>query len=160
MLVAKSGLSARAYGRTQTNNPPSSGSNTSPGTNQNCVSVNQTQSPRTRPFLDPLVVMPVARTVRSLNPTPTEDPNTAAGEVRAAPFQEPLIDSSHILVVPRTLYNFNQRQFTGRQTNDQARRSKPSGASTTALPRAVLDRPIRPSTDTRSLPATPIRCPR
>lgn len=47
MLVAKSGLSARAYGQTQTNNPPSSGSNNSPGTNQNCVPGNQTQSPRT-----------------------------------------------------------------------------------------------------------------
>src|SRR5579864_6494165 len=46
LLVAKSGLSARAYGQTQTNNPPSSGSNTSPGTNQNCVPGNQTQSPR------------------------------------------------------------------------------------------------------------------
>ena len=120
MLVAKSGLSARAYGQTQTNNPPSSGSNTSPGTNQNCVPGNQTQSPRTRPFLDPLVVMPVAQTVRSLNPTPTEDPNTAAGEVRAAPFQAPLIDSSRFPVVPRTLYNFNQRQFTVRQTSDRA----------------------------------------
>ena len=119
MLVAKSGLSARAYGQTQTNNPPSSGSNTSPGTNQNCVPGNQTQSPRTRPFLDPLVVMPVAQTVRSLHPTPTEDPNTAAGEVRAAPFQAPLIDSSRFPVVPRTLYNFNQRQFSVRQTSDR-----------------------------------------
>jgi FtsP/CotA-like multicopper oxidase with cupredoxin domain len=58
--------------------------------------------------------------VRSLNPTPTEDPNTAAGEVRAAPFQAPLIDSNRFPVVPRTLYNFNQRQFTVRQTSDQA----------------------------------------
>ena len=30
MLVAKSGLSARAYGQTQTNNPPSSGTNDDP----------------------------------------------------------------------------------------------------------------------------------
>jgi len=120
MLVAKSGLSARAYGQTQTNNPPSSGSNTSPGTNQNCVPGNQTQSPRTRPFIDPLVVMPVAQTARSLHPTPTEDPNTAAGEVRAAPFQAPLIDSSRFPVVPRRLYNFNQRQFSVRQTSDRA----------------------------------------
>src|SRR6202167_4804645 len=58
MLVAKSGLSARAYGQqVQTNNPPSSGgNNTSPGTNQNCVPGNQTQSPVTKPFIDPLVI--------------------------------------------------------------------------------------------------------
>jgi hypothetical protein len=49
MLVAKNGLSARAYGQTQTKNPPSSGSNTSPGTNQNCVPGKQTQSPVTKP---------------------------------------------------------------------------------------------------------------
>jgi hypothetical protein len=42
MLVAKSGLSARAYGQVQTNNPASSGSNNSPGTNQ-------TVYPATRP---------------------------------------------------------------------------------------------------------------
>jgi FtsP/CotA-like multicopper oxidase with cupredoxin domain len=120
MLVAKKGLSARAYGQTQTNNPPSSGSNTSPGTNQNCVPGNQTQSPVTRPFLDPLVVMPLAKTVRSLSPTPTENPNTAAGEVRAAAFQAPNINSSLFPVVPSILYNFNQRQFTVSQTSDPA----------------------------------------
>ncbi len=120
MLVAKNGLSARAYGQTQTNNPPSSGSNTSPGTNQNCVPGNQTQSPVTRPFLDPLVVMPLAKTVSSLSPTPTENPNTAAGEVRAAPFQAPLINASAFPVVPSVLYNFNQRQFTVNQTSDPA----------------------------------------
>jgi hypothetical protein len=47
MLVAKSGLSARAQSVT-TNNPASSGQNTSPGTNQNCVPGNQTASPQTR----------------------------------------------------------------------------------------------------------------
>src|SRR6516225_6171088 len=60
MLVAKSGLSARAQatpgtgqsgGSTVTNNPPSSGKNTSPGTNQNCVPGNQTASPVTQPFV-------------------------------------------------------------------------------------------------------------
>src|SRR5580693_35692 len=76
MLVAKSGLSARAaYGQVQTNNPPSSGNNTSPGTNQNCVPGNQTQSPRTRPFIDPLVIMPITQRVASLTPTPTLNPN-------------------------------------------------------------------------------------
>src|SRR5207245_11656431 len=45
MLIAKSGLSAQV----QTNKPPSSGSNTSPGTNQNCVPGNQMASPPTQP---------------------------------------------------------------------------------------------------------------
>ena len=97
MLVAKSGLSARAYGQaTQTNNPPSSGSNASPGTNQNCVPGNQTASPQTKPFIDPLPIMPLARTVTALTPTPTENPNTGAGEVRAAPHQAPLIDPNAV----------------------------------------------------------------
>lgn len=117
MLVAKSGLSARAQGVT-TNNPPSSGQNTSPGTNQNCVPGNQTASPQTRAFVVPLTVMPVARRVSSLNPAPTEDPNTAAGEVRAAPFQAPQIDNVRFPVVPSVLYNVNQRQFTTSQHPD------------------------------------------
>src|SRR5437899_6245213 len=120
MLVAKSGLSARAYGQTQTNTPPSSETNTSPGTNQNCVPGNQTQSPKTKPFIDPLPIMPLAQKVASLSPTPTENPNTGAGEVRAAPFQAPLIDPNRFPVVPATLYNVHQRQFTARQTSDPA----------------------------------------
>src|SRR5215469_601941 len=62
MLVAKSGLSARAQS-TITNQPPSSGSNTSLGTNQNCVPGNQTASPPTRPFVVPLPIIPIAQTV-------------------------------------------------------------------------------------------------
>src|SRR3984885_9261454 len=119
MLVAKSGLSARAQntqtvsGQTvQTQNPPSSGANTSPGTNQNCVPGNQTASPPTTPFTVPLTVMPIAKKVSSLSPTPTLNPNTAAGEVRAAGFQAPQISVSRFPVVPLVLYNFNQRQFT------------------------------------------------
>jgi FtsP/CotA-like multicopper oxidase with cupredoxin domain len=118
MLVAKSGLSARAYGQTQTNNPPSSGQNTSPGTNQNCVPGNQTASPFTRAFVQALPIMPIAHTVRSLSPTPTENPNTRAGEVRAAPFQAPQIDSNRFPVVPGTLYQVNQRQFTTSHSPD------------------------------------------
>jgi len=114
MLVAKSGLSARA--QTQTNQPPSSGgNNTSPGTNQNCVPGNQTASPRTRAFVSPLPIMPLARTVAALSPTPTENPNTAAGEVRAAPFQAPQIDATRFPVVPATLYKFTQKQFSTSQ---------------------------------------------
>jgi FtsP/CotA-like multicopper oxidase with cupredoxin domain len=113
MLVAKSGLSARAQTTVQTNQPPSSGgNNTSPGTNQNCVPGNQTASPPTRAFIQPLNIMPVARTVRSLTPAPTENPNVGAGEVRAAAFQAPQIDATRFPVVPGTLYQMNQRQFT------------------------------------------------
>ena len=120
MLVAKSGLSARAWGQVDPSitSKQSSGLNNNTGTNQNCVPGNQTQSPVTRPFIDPLVVMPLARRVGALSPTPTLNPNTAAGEVRAAAFQAPLINAQRFPVVPGTLYNFNQRQFTTRQTSD------------------------------------------
>ncbi|HXH41781.1 MAG TPA: multicopper oxidase domain-containing protein [Thermoanaerobaculia bacterium] len=113
MLITQGGLSARAQ-----TNPPSSGSNTSPGTNQLCLPGNQAASPPTRAFVDPLVVMPLARTVSHLTPAPTENPNTGAGEVRAAPFQAPQIDPVRFPVVPGTLYQFNQRQFTARQSPD------------------------------------------
>src|SRR5262249_39178997 len=56
MLVAKSGLSARAQSTT-TNQPASSGKNTSPGTNQNCVPGNQTASPFTQAFVSPLPII-------------------------------------------------------------------------------------------------------
>jgi FtsP/CotA-like multicopper oxidase with cupredoxin domain len=123
MLVAKSGLSARAQvspqsptpgtpgSNVKTNNPPSAGNNTSPGTNQNCVPGNQTASPQTKPFIQPLPIMPVAKPVSSLSPAPTLNPNVAAGEVRAAAFQAPQINSSAFPVVPGTLYQMNQRQF-------------------------------------------------
>jgi FtsP/CotA-like multicopper oxidase with cupredoxin domain len=121
MLVAKSGLSARAQTTVQTNQPPSGADpNRSPGTNQNCVPGNQTQSPRTKPFIDPLPIMPVARKVSALNPAPMENPNVGAGEVRAAPFQAPQIDPNRFPVVPGILYNIHQRQFTARQTSDPA----------------------------------------
>jgi FtsP/CotA-like multicopper oxidase with cupredoxin domain len=117
MLVAKSGLSARAQGLGQVS-PASNGQNTSAGTQQNCIPGNQTQSPVTTPFLDPLVVMPLTQRVSSLTPTPTLFPNVGAGEVRAAAFQAPQISLSRFPVVPSVLYNINQRQFTVRQTSD------------------------------------------
>jgi hypothetical protein len=158
MLVAKSGLSARAYGQTQTNNPPSSGTNTSPGTNQNCVPGNQTQSPQTKPFIDPLVVMPLARPVRSLTPAPTEQPNVAAGEIRSGAFQAPLIDSKRFPVVPRTLTtSLRGSSRLGRRVIQRCRH-RPSGDLMTAPVRAAPGRPIWPSTGTRSLLATTMRC--
>src|SRR5215472_13706060 len=96
MLVAKSGLSARAQTATpnvggsgssiKTNQPPSSGTTTSPGTNQNCAPSNQAASPKLSAFVNPLPPTHIAQTVTSLTPAPTENPNTGAGEVRAAPF--------------------------------------------------------------------------
>jgi FtsP/CotA-like multicopper oxidase with cupredoxin domain len=117
MLVAKSGLSARAQvtngnGITNTNQGPSGAGTTSPGTNQNCVLGNQQGSPKTTPFTTELPIIPVAKTVSSLSPAPTENPNTSAGEVRAAPFQAPQIDANRFPVVPKVLYQFNQRQFS------------------------------------------------
>src|SRR5690349_16057519 len=59
MLVAKSGLSARAaYGQSVNG-----------GTNQMCLPNNQPASPATRSFVEPLPVMPLARTVHTLTPT-------------------------------------------------------------------------------------------
>jgi len=120
LLIAKHGLSSRAYAQSvTTNNPPSGGgTNLSPGTNQNCVPGNQTASPPTRPFVVPLTVMPLARQVQALTPTPTLNPNLGAGEVRAAAFQAPGIDPNRFPVVPKTLYKFNQRQFTTSQHPD------------------------------------------
>src|SRR5260370_39288501 len=97
MLVAKSGLSSRAYGQTVNG-----------GTNQMCLPNNQPASPPTTPFIEPLPIMPIAQTVPSLTPTPTENPNTAAGEVRAAAHQAPLIHPVRFPVVPRTLYQMTQ----------------------------------------------------
>jgi FtsP/CotA-like multicopper oxidase with cupredoxin domain len=132
MLVAKSGLSARAQlvqsatptgNQTQTNNPPSDGTNTSPGTNQNCVPGNQTASPNTRPFVSPLPIIPVAATVplSSYNPQPTNAPNTSSGtdgsEVRAFAHQGPtnypnlFPNANHL----SRYYKFHQVQFTTNQ---------------------------------------------
>jgi len=102
MLVAKAGLSARAaYGQSING-----------GTNQLCLPNLQPASPPTRAFVEPLPIMPIARTVQSLTPTPTENPNTAAGEVRAAPFQAPQIDPNRFPVVPRTLYQMQQHAIS------------------------------------------------
>src|SRR5215467_4496268 len=73
MLVAKSGLSARASAYSQ----QSTG-----GSNNLCIPSQQAASPPTRSFIEPLPIMPTAHTVPSLNPAPTEAPNTAAGESR------------------------------------------------------------------------------
>jgi FtsP/CotA-like multicopper oxidase with cupredoxin domain len=76
---------------------------------------NQTASPKLQPFITPLPPTHITQTVTSLTPPPQENPNTAAGEVRAAPFQAPQIDATRFPVVPRTLYQVTQRQFTTSQ---------------------------------------------
>jgi FtsP/CotA-like multicopper oxidase with cupredoxin domain len=107
MLIAKGGLSSRAYGQTVNG-----------GTNQLCLPNNQPASPPTRAFIEPLTVMPTAVRVSSLSPTPTLAPNTGAGEVRAAPFQAPQIDPNRFPVVPARLYQFKQRAISAHQSPD------------------------------------------
>jgi FtsP/CotA-like multicopper oxidase with cupredoxin domain len=98
MLVAMSGLSARAFGQ-QT------------GSNQLCLPGNQAASPPTKPFVQPLPIMPVASTVpvSSLSPAPTINPNTAAGEVRAAAHQAPLLNPQMFPFPPPRVYHFTQQ---------------------------------------------------
>lgn len=136
MLVATSGLSARAQsgspqgapgaGGTKTNNPASSGSNTSPGTNQNCVPGNQMASPTTTPFKDPLPIMAVAATtaLSTFSPQPTNAPNPNSGtdgsEVRAFAHQGPtnypsLFPNANAGSPALTYYKFHQVQFTTKQ---------------------------------------------
>jgi FtsP/CotA-like multicopper oxidase with cupredoxin domain len=108
MLVAKAGLSARAaYGQTVNG-----------GTNQLCLPNMQPASPPTRAFVEPLPIMPIANTVPKLTPTPTLAPNTAAGEVRAAPFQAPGIDPVRFPVVPGTLYQMRQHAISAIHSPD------------------------------------------
>ena len=107
MLIAKSGLSSRAYGQ-------------SSGSNQNCLPGNQAASPATRAFVDPLPIMPVtAQTpLRSLNPAPTICPNTTHGEVRAACHQAPELNPSMFPFPPPRVYQMHQQAVTLRQSPD------------------------------------------
>src|SRR5262249_20049034 len=76
-LVPKHGLSSRAKHTGRRGNSSDGGGG----------SVGQQTSPPTRPFIVPLPIMPVAQSVPFLNPQPTADPNTAAGEARTATHQ-------------------------------------------------------------------------
>jgi len=107
MLIAKSGLSSRAYGQ-------------SAGSNQNCLPGNQAASPATRAFVDPLPVMPVAAQtpLRSLSPAPTICPNTAGGEVRAACHQAPELNINMFPFPAPRVYQMHQRAVTLRQSPD------------------------------------------
>ena len=107
MLVAKSGLSARAYGQQS-------------GSNQVCLPGNQAASPTTRAFVDPLPIMPVSATVplSSLSPAPTICPNTAGGEVRAACHQAPELNIGMFPFPPPKVYHMTQQSFMVRQSPD------------------------------------------
>jgi FtsP/CotA-like multicopper oxidase with cupredoxin domain len=98
MLVAMTGLSARAYSQ-------------STGSNQLCLPGNQAASPPTKAFVQPLPIMPIASTVPlfSLNPAPTICPNTGAGEVRAACHQAPQLNPSMFPFPPPRIYHFFQQ---------------------------------------------------
>src|SRR3984885_6001479 len=110
MLVAKSGLSARAYGQQQAI-PPS-------GSNQVCLPGNQPASPMTKAFVDPLPIMPVTAQTplaslvngRGVKTAPTICPNTAAGEVRAACHQAPELNATMFPFPPPRIYQMHQMQ--------------------------------------------------
>ena len=72
LLVAKSGLSSRAYG------DGGGGGGDGGGT---------VASPPTRAFIEPMPIVSVKQPVDSLSPAPTVDPNTAAGEARTRSHQ-------------------------------------------------------------------------
>jgi FtsP/CotA-like multicopper oxidase with cupredoxin domain len=118
MLVAKSGLSARAFGQ-QITTPPS-------GSNQNCLPGNQAASPATRAFVDPLPVMPVTAQTplkslvngQGVKTAPTICPNTAAGEVRAACHQAPELNMSMFPFPPPRIYQMHQQSVSLHQSPD------------------------------------------
>src|SRR5260370_17869654 len=109
MLVAKSGLSARAQSTTPQTQLPGDGQI---GSNQNCVPTKQAASPPTRAFIEPLPLMPVAQTVASLSPTPTTCPNMSAGAVRAACHQATQLDAIRLPSPPSPPYKFTQKAIT------------------------------------------------
>src|SRR6185503_10635230 len=77
-LIAKNGLSARASG-------------------------GDPQSPPTRPFIEPLPIVPIKQPVGGLTPDPTVAPNKAAGEARTRNHQ------ALARFPPRKLYEVHQR---------------------------------------------------
>src|SRR5258708_30668824 len=68
MLVAKNGLSSRAWAQEQFQQ----------GAPNLCAGAGLPASPPTRSFIVPLPIMPVAQTVSSLSPAPTIAPNIRA----------------------------------------------------------------------------------
>jgi FtsP/CotA-like multicopper oxidase with cupredoxin domain len=108
MLLAKNGLSAQIPLSPQS----SGGLNTSPGTNQSCLPGNQTASPYTRAFVEPLTMMPLAQPVPRLTPAHTFAPNVAAGEVRAGD------DQAFSQFPAQKFYEIRQHPITVKQSPD------------------------------------------
>jgi FtsP/CotA-like multicopper oxidase with cupredoxin domain len=61
-------------------------------------------SPPTTPFVEPMLIPPIAQSVASLNPAPTVNPNTAAGEGRTRPHQ------AFTQLPPQKYYEVHQRE--------------------------------------------------
>ena len=104
VLIAKNGLSSRAWGQTFQQGVPNL-----------CAGSGMPASPPTRAFVEPLTIMATAQTVASLSPAPTIAPNTGAGEVRAAPHQAPALGFPF---PPPLLYSFNQQALQAIQSPD------------------------------------------
>jgi FtsP/CotA-like multicopper oxidase with cupredoxin domain len=98
LLAPIKGLSARAYAQQ--------------GIPNLCAPGNQAASPPTRPFTVPLPILPIARPVASLNPVPTIDPNTAAGEGRTRAHQ------AFTIFPPQKFFSVFQRQIAHRFSPD------------------------------------------
>jgi FtsP/CotA-like multicopper oxidase with cupredoxin domain len=111
LLVAKSGLSSRAWGQTP---------QFQQGVPNLCAGAGLPASPATRSFVEPLPIMPTAQTVRSLSPAPTIAPNVGAGEVRAAPHQAPGLGFPF---PPPRLYSFTQQAILASQSPDLPRQT-------------------------------------
>jgi FtsP/CotA-like multicopper oxidase with cupredoxin domain len=105
MLVAKSGLSARASAY--------SSQDSTGGSNNLCIPSQQAASPSTRAFVDPLPIMPTATPVATLNPFPTLSPNTGAGESRTRDHQ-----MFNRFITGSKFYNVTQQQISVRQSPD------------------------------------------
>jgi FtsP/CotA-like multicopper oxidase with cupredoxin domain len=88
LLAPISGLSARR----------------SPGSNSVCVPSFEPASPKTRAFIEPLQIMRIAQPVAKLDPAPTIEPNTKAGEQRTRDHQ------SFKLFPPNKLYKVSQHE--------------------------------------------------
>ena len=106
LLLAKSGLSSRAWAQTP---------QFQQGVPNLCAGAGLPASPPTRSFVEPLPIMPTAQQVSSLSPAPTIAPNTAAGEVRAAPHQAPALGFPF---PPPRLYSFTQQAIVVSQSLD------------------------------------------
>jgi hypothetical protein len=73
------------------------------GSNAVCVAENEAASPPTRAFVEPLQILPIFQPVPSLDPAPTVEPNTAAGESRTRPHQ------ALTIFPPKKFYSISQQ---------------------------------------------------